>query len=37
VNQCFSLEVELGHIDVLRKTVSGTDVTDELNFAVARA
>ena len=37
VNQCFSLEVELGDIDVLRRAVSGTGFTEERSFAVARA
>jgi transcription antitermination factor NusG len=37
VHQCFSLEVELRDIDVLRKTVSRTGVTAERSFAVARA
>jgi transcription antitermination factor NusG len=37
VKQCFSLEVELGDIDVLRHTVSGTRFTEERSFAVAQA
>jgi transcription antitermination factor NusG len=37
VHQCFSLEVELGDIDVLRKTVSGTVFTAGRSFAVAGA
>jgi hypothetical protein len=37
VHQCFSLEVELGDIDVLRKTVSRTGFREERSFAVARA
>ena len=37
VNQYFSLEVELGDIDVLRKTVFGTGFAAQRSFAVARA
>ena len=37
VKQCFSVEVELGDIDVLRKTVSGTGFPAERRFAAAQA
>ena len=37
MKQCFSVEVELGDIDVLRKTVSGTGFSAERRFAAARA
>lgn len=37
VKQCFSLEVELRDIEVLRKTVSGTAFIQERNLAVSRA
>jgi len=37
VKQSFSLEVELGDIDVLRKTVCGTGFSAERRFAVAQA
>jgi hypothetical protein len=37
VNQCFSLEVELGDIEVLRKKVSEIGFREERSFAVARA
>jgi hypothetical protein len=37
VKQCFSVEVDLGDIDVLRKTVSGTGFSAERRFAAARA
>jgi transcription antitermination factor NusG len=37
VKQCFSLEVELKDIDVLRKTVYGAGFTEERSFADARA
>ena len=37
VKQCFSVEVELADIEVLRKTVSRTGFTAERRFAVAQA
>jgi transcription antitermination factor NusG len=37
VRQCFSLEVELGDIEVLRTTVTGIGFTDERGLPVARA
>jgi transcription antitermination factor NusG len=37
VKQCFSVEVELGDIDVLRKTVPGIGFPAERSFAVAQA
>jgi hypothetical protein len=37
VNQCFSLEVELGDIDVLSRKISETGFAAERSFAIAGA
>jgi transcription antitermination factor NusG len=37
VNQCFSLEVELGDIEVLRKTITGAGFGEVRSFAAAQA
>jgi transcription antitermination factor NusG len=36
VKQCFSLEVDLGDIEVLSKPLAGNAITDEQGFALAR-